>query len=184
MYVPELIRQDKQAVDPAYTWGSSFNDFHHLLWPSRAYLHLPESKIIPLEFRNLSIIKIYAPRVFHNWVHRITEPPLLPSKEVMYYRTEAQRVVVALFKSMRAGRGLTRRKGLQEFELESRLIQNFDEFSNRLEIARTIPSEFQLLDIINYNPKRFEDMFKIQSQLGKIAMVPVVTRSVSLPAVA
>lgn len=122
--------------------------------------------------------------MFHNWVHRVTEPPLLPEKEVMYYRTEAQRVVIALFKSMRAGKGLTRRKGLSEAELEFRLIQSFDEFSSRLEVARTIPREFQLLDIVDYDPKSFEDMFKIQSQLGKIAMVPVVTRSVSLPMVA
>lgn len=182
--VSELIYQVKKTVDPSYTWDSPFNDVHHIQWPSRQYQYLPHSQVNPQEFRNLSISKIYTPRVFHNWVHRITEPPPPPPIEVMYYRTEAQRVAIALFRTVRAGKGLKRRKGLNETELESRLIQNFDEFSNRLEIARTIPAEFQLLDIHDYAPKSFEDMFKIQSQLGKLATIPVVTRSISLPAVA
>ncbi|MEP6710204.1 MAG: hypothetical protein ABJA64_00605, partial [Candidatus Saccharibacteria bacterium] len=101
-----------------------------------------------------------------------------------FYRTEAQRAAIALFKTVRASRGLLRRKGLGEQELHDRLIQNFDEFSNKLEIARAIPAEFQLLDISSYRPKGVEDMFHIQSQLGKIATIPVVTRTVSMPAAA
>lgn len=180
----ELIYIVKQTVEPGYDWQSSFNDVHHLEWPARAYQSLPHSQLNPQEFRNLAISKAYVPRVFHNWVHRITEPPPVPDVEVMYYRTEAQRAAFALFKTVRASRGLIRLKSLSEQELHSRLIQNFDEFSNDLELTRSIPAEFQLLDIADYTPRNIEDMFSIQSQLGKIATIPVATRIISLPAVA
>lgn len=176
--VLKLIDQVKQTVDPEFKWQSSFNDVHHLQWPSNQYASSPEAELNPREFRNLAISKIYVPRVFHNWVHQVTEPPPMPSDEVMRYRIEAQRVVLALFQSVRMGRQLTRNKQISDAKLEDRLVECFDEFSTNLERVRLLPREFHLVDVSDYEPNTIEDMFLIGRSLGKVAMVATVTRSV------
>lgn len=164
-----LVEVVRQTVDPDYDWPSSFSDIHHLQWPNRWYENDRNAQVNPSEFRDLAISKVYVPRVFHNWVHKITEPPPMPKPEVMYYRTEAQRVALALFRTARAGKTVTRIKNISEAKLEHRLIEYFDDFSSQVEVARTMPRDYQLIDFTEYYPRDYDDMFELGARLGRLA---------------
>lgn len=179
--VPELIKQVRATVDPSYRWESQFNDIHHLQWPSKDYGSFLSIDTSPQIFRNLAISKLNAPRSFHNWTHKVTEPPPVPSAESMHYRTEAQRVTLALFKSVRTSKMLMRNKHISKEALQNRLIQNFDEFSLKLELAQSIPTEFRLVDVSNFTPRNTYDLLKIGAKLGKVATTPTFTDRLLLP---
>lgn len=180
----ELIHTIKSTVEPGYDWPSPFNDNHHLQWPSNLYSSTPDSQLDPQEFRNLAISQIRVPRTFHNWVHRITEPPPMPSEEVMRYRIESQRVALSLFQAIRVSKNLTRKEIIPEEALEKALIKRFDDFTTSLERARSLPEEFQLIDLSDYEPRDYEDMFALGARLGKLASAACVRRQVTGPAVA
>jgi hypothetical protein len=165
----ELIKQTKKTVDPSYDWQSEFNDVHHLQWPNADYPYASDSVVNPHEFRNLAISKLNAPRIFHNWIHKVTEPPPIPSEEVMYYRIEAQRVVLALAKVVGICEMLTQKPEIDDNKLRERLIENFDDFNQKLETARAVPPEFQLIDLADYQPNDIKDLLRIRRQLGKAA---------------
>lgn len=165
----ELIKQTKKTVDPGYDWASEFSDIHHLQWPNADYANEPDNPANPHEFRNLAISKLKVPRNFHNWIHKVTEPPPVPSAEVMYYRIEAQRVVIALAKVAGVCEMLTQKDEISEAKLKERLVQNFDEFNHMLETARSMPTEFQLVNLADYQPHTIEDILKISTLLGKAA---------------
>lgn len=177
----ELVRLVKSTVEPDYRWPSSYNDVHHLQWPNRRYEYSPGADINPQEFRNLSISKLYVPRVFHNWTHHITEPPPKPSDEVMYHLIEAQRVAMTLFRTVRASKKAMRLKHISDDELESRLVNHFDTFNRTIEVARNVPPEFQVLDLSHYRADTYEDMFQLAPQLGRLAITSTVVRQVTLP---
>ncbi len=165
----ELIKQTKKTVDPSYSWESGYTDIHHLQWPNAEYAYEPYSPANPHTFRNLAISKLRTPRIFHNWIHTITLPPPMPTAEVMRYRIEAQRVVLALARVVNFCETLSLKDEISEAKLKGRLIENFDEFNEVLEDARSVPREFQLINLANYRPNRIEDMFKITSLIGKAA---------------
>jgi hypothetical protein len=175
----KLIIDIKASVDPSYQWESPFNDIHHLQWWSGRYPALPDADVNPNEFRNLAVSKLIVPRVFHNWLHRITEPPPVPDEEVMRCRIEAQEAAFALFKSIRGSKMLLRNKQIGKHALQQQLIRHFDEFTTGLERAQSIPSEFQLIDNIrDFQPRNTYDLFQIAPQIGKVVNVPVATRLV------
>ncbi|HET8884602.1 MAG TPA: hypothetical protein VFM68_03980 [Candidatus Saccharimonadales bacterium] len=177
----ELIHMVKTTVDPSYQWTSPYNDVHHTHWPGNRYKHTPNAEINPNEFRNLATNKLYVPRIFHNWTHKITEPPPVPSDEVMYYQIEAQRVALALFRTVRSSRKLSRLKTISDEELETRLIEQFDSFNDTVETAKKMPPEFQVIDLSNYQPRSYEDMFRLGAELGKTATASRVLRQVTRP---
>lgn len=181
--VKKLITNVKATIEPEYRWKSLTNDVHHLQWPSNRYADAPDADLDPQEFRNLAVSKLIVPRVFHNWTHHITEPPPVPSDEMMHYRIEAQRVAIELFQTIRSSRFDSRDKSLTDEELEQRLIRHFETFSTKLELARlAIPSEFQLIDFTDYQPKDYHDMYKISSKIGRAALVPTIVRQLTRPA--
>ena len=95
-----LIALVKSTVDPSFTWEPSERpDAHHLYWEHNLYPKIIENNVNPQEFCNLTINQIVIPRMFHNWIHLVTQEPPVPDKEVMGYRIEAYRVVVKLFKN-------------------------------------------------------------------------------------
>jgi hypothetical protein len=175
----ELVKVVKSTVDPSYRWPSPINDKHHCQWPDANYPYLPESFVNPKEFRNLAINILIEPRIFHNWTHRITTPPPVPSKEVMQYRIDAQRVTISLYQTIRASKGIMRMNVLSDQELESRLIQHFDDFTTKLEVAKALPREFQLINLENYDPRDYTDMFKLGARLGELATVQTIVREVT-----
>jgi hypothetical protein len=95
--VPSLIAAVRKTIRPEYRWTAPY-DIHHFQWPDAWYPYYPGiDRANPHQFRELSIHKGLVPREFHNWLHRITIPPPVPSHEVMFYRVEAWDVARALF---------------------------------------------------------------------------------------
>lgn len=176
-----LIALMKSTVAPGYEWDSSFTDVHHLQWPGRWYGSVEVPELSPHSFRNLAISKVRVPRVFHNWVHRTTEPPILPSEEVMHYRIDAQRVAISLFQQVRSSKTAARKRGLDEAGLEQLLIRRFNTFSAVFEEAKQAPREFQLLDYSQYELRDIDDMVRIGTKLGKFAITESATNRVRRP---
>lgn len=176
--VSALISLMKSTVEPGYDWHSSFVDVHHLQWPDRWYPRDEQLDRSAHSFRNLAISKVHVPRVFHNWVHRITEPPLMPSEEVMQYRIDAQRVAIALFRSVRNAKTTARRQQLSDEQFESLLVQRFDSFASAFDTAKQMPRQFQLLEYGNYELATTADMLRIGTKLGKHAVIASATNRV------
>lgn len=174
-----LIALVKTTVAPGYNWESSFVDEHHLQWPDRWYERGEEYS--PHAFRNLAVSKVRVPRVFHNWVHRITEPPTMPTDDVMRYRIDAQRVAISLFQEVKNSKTAARRMHLDEEGLEKLLVRRFDSFVTKFETAKQTPKEFQLLDYDSYELHNTEDMVRIGTKLGKFSIVASATDRVKRP---
>lgn len=103
--IERLVQQVKSTIDPAYIWQQS-DSTHHFYWPAVLYSHddkwLSDKKTYSTgRFRELPIHKGELPREFENWLHLVSLPPAVPSREVMQYRTEAWRVAASLFASAR-----------------------------------------------------------------------------------
>lgn len=154
-----LVAAVKETVDSSYAWPSPFNDRHHLQWPKSSYKHVHEMGVLnPAEFRSLSIGIVRVPRYFHNWIHYVTEPPPVPSDEVMQYRVDAQRVALSLFGRVKSIRRVARKmklsgKALDDYILEQ--IENrHDEYMEYIDIARSQPPEFQ---VVNYGELAKDD---------------------------
>ncbi len=175
--VEKLINLVKTTVDPAFTWKPSEEpNRHHLYWRQGYYPVEPENSVNPREFRNLAVNKILIPRIFHNWLHVVTDEPPVPSVEVMHYRIEAQRVALELFKSARKSKRLIRLNKLSDAELEERLSRNFEEFSANLERAYAIPEEYRLIDFSDYKLETARDIQVIGNRLGELAVKCTTTR--------
>lgn len=166
-----LLVAMSQTVDPQYKWNSPFNDVHHLQWPNRWYGNERIDNVVPSKFREIAIGKWILPRVLHNWIHKITEPPPIPDPEVMHYRVEAQRVVTSLFQSVKVSKHILRSRNLTETQINNRLMRRFGSFSSQLATAKqSIPREFQPIDLSTYSPETIDDMFNIGAMLGKYAV--------------
>lgn len=179
-----LIALMKTTVQPGYEWNSQFVDEHHLQWPDRWYPRGEVNLDTPHVFRNLAISKVMVPRVFHNWVHRVTEPPIMPDPEVMNYRIDAQRVAISLFRAVKNVKTTARKRGLDDEGLEKLLVQRFDSFSTTYEKAKQTPREFQLLDYGKYELNNVHDMVLIGTKLGKFTVTASATDRVKRPVAA
>lgn len=103
--IERLVESVKSTVDPEYTWQQA-DSTHHFYWPGSNYSYdekwVSDKKVYSTgRFRDLPIHKGELPREFENWLHIVTLPSAVPSREVMQYRTEAWRVAVNLFGSAR-----------------------------------------------------------------------------------
>ncbi|HEU4830780.1 MAG TPA: hypothetical protein VFS65_01245 [Candidatus Saccharimonadales bacterium] len=176
--VPKLLVEMSKTVDPNYDWRSQFNDVHHLQWPNRWYddedKEFETTLVNPNEFRSLAIGKWVLPRVLHNWIHKVTEPPKIPDMDTMHYRIEAQRVTTSLFLTARSSKRIWRSKFLTEKQIQNQLMQRFDTFSTQLEDAKSVPANFQLIDLPERSPQNIDDMFDIGAKLGKYAVAGTV----------
>ncbi len=96
-----LVDQVKATVDPNYAWPKH-TSVHHFYWPE-AWYKMPYDAPTdnPVVFRNLPINKGLVPRVFENWLHQVTAPPVLPEREVRVYTVEAWLVARDLFRMAR-----------------------------------------------------------------------------------
>jgi hypothetical protein len=169
---PKLFQEINKTVDSSYDWKSRFNDTHHLQWPSRTYDENIDN-LHPQEFRNLAISQWVLPRVLHNWIHKITEPPPIPNPEVMKYRIDAQRVVTSLFSTIRISNRIVSRQ-LSDAKIHHMLVQKFDEASQKIADAKRIPPEFQLVELPDTPISSIEDMSEIGSKLGKFVVARTI----------
>lgn len=174
-----LVHLAMSKVDASFEWTSSFNDIHHLQWFAHRYPHQigSEEGVAMNVFRELVNRKAYVPRVFHNWVHRITEAPPVPSAEVMQYSIDAQRVAMSLSKTASLAVRLTRIKGIPERRLVSRLDQEFENYNVFLDNARLVPEEFSLLAISEFEVRSPDDILIINKKLGKLALDVIPMRN-------
>lgn len=183
-----LVNLVRGTVDPAYDWSSPFNDRHHLQWPRRFYVDAPESKPNPVEFRHLGIGMVRVPRFFHNWTHLITEPPALPSFEVMQYRIDAQRVAVSLFEKVRDIKRNSRARELGQEAyrvfLSEQLSRGFDDFSRKFDVALHQPVEFQPINYSVVELTKPTDMIHIADKLAKEAIYRCAVRDICEPVAA
>lgn len=183
-----LIAVGMQSVSPEYDWREPFtandkrpyNDIHHLHWPKTRY-PATEENATAKEFRNLHINLVNVPRVFHNWLHVVTEPPAVPEQEVMRYYIDAQHVVVSLFQLVQYGKRVLRNPQLDDAKIEQHLIRWFDLFNNGVEEHRKIPTDFQLVDLSTYRGETVTDMFEpnLVRNLGRKAIIPTAVRRIT-----
>lgn len=183
-----LVKLVRGTIDSSYDWSSPFNDRHHLQWPRRFYIDASESSPNPAEFRHLGIGMVRVPRYFHNWTHLITEPPAMPSFEVMQYRLDAQRVAVSLFEKVRNIKrdGRAKELGQEAYRifLSERLSRGFDDFSNQFDVALHQPAEFQPIDYSCMELTEPIHMIKIADELAKKAIYRCAVRDIREPVAA
>lgn len=166
----KLIALGKGQVIEGYNWASPFNDVHHLQWPGMQYDD--ETAAV---FRELVQRKAYVPRIFHNWLHHITLPPSLPSKEVMHHAIQAEQTARAIASTAQLAVRLTRMAGIPEHKLLERLNQEFDNYTLYVENAREVPPEFQLVQLNEVEANSVDEMLAANRRLGKLALnhIPV-----------
>lgn len=184
----QLIKIGLESIDPSYDWLTPYyesqrkplNDIHHLQWPKRDYYD-PDGDTTARDFRNLQINLLNTPRVFHNWLHLLTEPAKVPEYEVMQHYIEAQRVVVKLFREAQIGKRILRMPYMADKDIEQHLIRRFDSFNETVEIGRALPPEYQLVDLSSYHGESMEEMFEpeLMRRLGKKALISTVVRRVT-----
>jgi len=168
----KLVSTTLATVDNSFGWTSEFNDVHHLQWYASRYPRIEnDDQLVNMrEFRELVNRKAYLPRVFHNWVHRIMEPPPVPTIEVMNYSIDAQNVAMSLARTASLAVRLTRIRKMPEQRLASRLDQEFEKYNLYLDNARLVPKEFSLLAIKEFEVKSPDDILLINKKLGKLAL--------------
>lgn len=96
----DMFKQLLGSVATEYHWQGSYAGPHHLMWPRRAY-QLPTAPgltpDISSPFRESPTLKVILPRELHDYLHFVTEPPKMPSKEVMRQYTLEQTQITRLY---------------------------------------------------------------------------------------
>jgi len=165
-----LVQSVHGTVDPTFSWPSEFNDDHHLHWPGGWYDYEFSGEVNRQQFRNLSINRAYMPRMFHNWIHAVTEPPRqLPSDETCWYFIECERVVKQLFKSAQLSVSLAREPHISLASLEKRLIEEFDNYERVLEEGLNMPREHLPVSFSDFYIDDRAELVRIAPLLGKAA---------------
>lgn len=166
--IDALIALVKATVDPQHTWQSDqTTNIHHLYWEQSRYPDTPSESVNPKEFRSTPINQIVIPTVFHNWLHKVTEAPAIPSREVMGYRIEAYRVVQKLLRSARQSMNLTRARYISEERLKRGSQYHLWEFLVEIEEAQKLPKEFHPIDFYDLNPSTPEELHFLTQALEK-----------------
>lgn len=185
---PKIIKLVRGTLNSAYMWPSELDDEHHYQWPRKIYPYDSDATIShqmedgetltlpinPYEFRNYALNKTYWPRTFHNWAHKVTEQPPLPSLEVMYNVGQAQLAIDALHHSVKTAKMLYRKKDIPPHKLNSRLDELFDEYHMTLDELVSLPPEFHFIDIHQLKPEGVHGLLNIKGELGRLATVPTI----------
>lgn len=181
---PKLIKLVRGTLNSAYAWPSVLDDEHHCQWPRRNYVDRPDEKINPYEFRNFALNKMYWPRMFHAWAHKVTEQPPVPSLEVMHNVGQAQFAIDTLHRSVQIAKMLNRNKNISPKSLNGRLEELYEEYNESLDDLNQLDTEFHFLDINQIRPESIHDLLNIKGELGRLATVPTVattTRHIRQP---
>ena len=181
---PALFQVIAETIDPSYDWSSSKPDSHHLQWPNRWYGdeagNPSERTANPQKFRDIAIGRWMLPRVMHNWIHEVTIPPPLPSPEVMFYRSEAQRATRALFMTVRKGRRSIDSARVTERKTHAKLTPTYRQIAHQLNALQTLPPEFRLVDLSNYHSGNIPDVLKIEATLGRCTTARTAVEALAL----
>lgn len=165
--VPLLIDTLKATVDPAYDWLSGFSDDHHEYWPKADYVNDPMMYANPHEFRNQMSNRLDGPCVFHRWLHRVTEPPVMPSQEVMHYCIKAERAMGSLAVHISSTKWLMKKSGLPKSHVHEGVNRRLDNFIRELDKVKELPPEFQPIDLSDYRADDLEGMLRLERTIGR-----------------
>lgn len=169
----KLVKLVRGTVDPAWNFPKSFSNRHHLQWPNAQYRRFDaEGNLDPLlrQFRGLSSRIITIDDAPHTWLHLVTEPPEVPDYDKMEYMVEAENVALSLFEQVRISKRIARMQHLGRRGVEDQLLRRLDIFEAKFDQAKSLPTEFQLIDFSQYKIENFEDMLEIGTRLGKHAV--------------
>lgn len=166
----KLVVAVQSTVDPEFHWSPSDTpDSHHLYWEHRRYPNLPDESVNPRIFCNLPTSQIRVPRIFHNWLHIVTEMPPIPGEEAMAYQIAVCSIIKSLVAAARETKKTERRPYVSEKKANRIIEYHFEQFQEYYEKAREIPEEFRPFDFHLYSPSSIEDMHAISAKLGEIA---------------
>lgn len=167
--VDRLIGLVQSTIEPEFSWESSARpDAHHLYWEHNRYPGKPDESINPEEFCNLSINQVIVPRMFHNWLHMVTEEPPVPSKESMHYRIEAHNVVRKLLRNARQSLALAKAPNYTPVDKIRRGYEyHLWQFLIEAEEAQKLPTEFQIVNFSELNPSTPDELHELASFLGR-----------------
>lgn len=175
-----LITEILKTADPNYDWKSPFADLHHLQWPNRWYDTSKDTgmSIEGQKFRNLASNKVKEPRVFHNWLHLVTQPPEPPRNEVMHIVIEVDKSMTSLRGLVGYSRFLARkaRNNGKDYTTTFRqnLIRRMDSFGQELERVQRAPIEFRPEEVEGAELHNIYDMVHISERLGRYASSAMV----------
>lgn len=166
--VPQLIEDVKGTVSANYEWDSR-SDCHHLYWPGSKYPFSAENDGLtkPPAFRELPIHKTMLSREFHNWLHRITLPPDMPSKNVMEEVTEE-------FWEENGDMFYDARDALflQHIYLQQRTKRLGNIAANITEPGRQKYEEITSQNLEEIEQQRLIRLLNVQQRLGELAIIP------------
>lgn len=95
-----------------FHWEGRYVGPHHIMWPRENYsgFGLGDRRNIPKQFRGSTSLKMIIPRELHDYLHKITLPPELPSVDVMVRYIREQNDVNRLY-------DIVRYRGLKHFDM-------------------------------------------------------------------
>ncbi|MBC7708042.1 hypothetical protein H7Y63_02360 [Polaromonas sp.] len=167
-----FIAQVLETIDPSFHWLGK-PDRHHLCWPRANYVEAQKSSGVPAYiFREHGSNVIRVQRVFHNWIHAVSETPPMPDPEVMRYTLRAWEVVGDFFMAARQtvshqrlfAREELRRGGYNEEQQEmvrEALLRELGGILMHLDALQNIPED--------YWP--FRPDIKVQIAAGQVGQV-------------
>lgn len=100
----ELFRRLLGSVASEYTWQGDYGGAHHLMWPRARYRRphvLASHEATTMHFRGSPSLKVDLPRELHDYLHRVTEPPVAPPLEVMHQYNLEQLQIHRLYSTIK-----------------------------------------------------------------------------------
>lgn len=191
--MPELLQAVQETTVLGYAWKCMVNgrkiksNVHHAYYTdetSKDYPKLADATVNPHEFREAGTNKVRLPIQFHNHLHDIVIPAPPPPLEIMREYIEAQRNANRLFCVSRESKRLLlqREVGLDDQMVRQALIENFEGFLSELEQTKSIPKEFRIVDLGDFQPRCITDITMISGYLGRISTMTTVTRDLQVAA--
>lgn len=148
-----LIADVQATISPEFVWSGKA-DRHHLYWPRADYVaaqQITGDKAYSFREHGSNIIRVQ--RVFHNWMHAISEQPPMPDPEVMHYTLRAWEIVSDFFGAVRQtvnhqrlfGREELRRGGYTDNQNEmirDMLLRELSGVVMHLDLLADIPEDY------------------------------------------
>jgi hypothetical protein len=132
------------------------SDTHHIYWPERLY----PKQTIYRAFRELPVHKVMLPRDFHDFLHNMSEPPLVPDEDIMNYHVVSHDSAKVMFESAQIiiqrqreiDRLLGKKPGKERLQggLKSRkhaISRNKKRFETAREIFSKVPCEARVVHV-------------------------------------
>ncbi|MBC7764514.1 hypothetical protein H7Y29_02260 [Microbacteriaceae bacterium] len=94
----EFVKMALGTIAADHYW-SGFLDVHHLAWPGANYrdLNYADDRYMALKYRGCATLKVRVPRQLHNYFHKISFEPPVPSADIMHQWLLEQNQVDRLF---------------------------------------------------------------------------------------